>query len=128
MARLIECWPLSRFPKPCPTCSTLYKSDKDYCPTCQATRDEKKKKATPPRVYSRERRIKKSLMYGGDYLRRARVVRATATACHICQKPFKPDDVIHADHLIPALGSDSPLAAAHKYCNESRGNKPLPYA
>jgi hypothetical protein len=119
---------LSRFPKPCPTCSTLYKSDKDYCPTCQEARDEKRKKATPTRVYSPERKLKKRHLYGGDYLPRAKLVRATATYCHICKQPFKPDDVIHADHLIPELGSASPLAAAHKRCNESRGNKPLPYA
>jgi 5-methylcytosine-specific restriction endonuclease McrA len=61
----------------------------------------------------------------GTYSRDAAKIRASATVCHICGKPFTPDDPAVADHIHPRAfgGSDhiSNLAAAHKSCNGRKG-------
>ncbi len=63
---------------------------------------------------------------GRGYFNNARHVRATATVCHLCGKPFTdPNDPPVADHVIPRArgGSDEVdnLRAAHKSCNGRRG-------
>lgn len=63
-------------------------------------------------------------MYGGDYRKRARDVKASATHCHLCLKPFEAGDAIEADHIY-AGDPNSPLAAAHRHCNNKRGDTPI---
>ena len=72
-----------------------------------------------------ERQAKKKFLYGADYKRKRAWVLATATHCHLCGKAFTQTSEIETDHLYPELGSQSPLAAAHRSCNQQRGNKPL---
>ena len=72
-----------------------------------------------------ERQAKKKFLYGADYKKKRAWVLATATHCHLCSKPLTENDPGEADHLFPELGAASPLAAAHRSCNQSRGNKPL---
>jgi hypothetical protein len=62
--------------------------------------------------------------YSGDYKRRAKAVREQAVNCHICGDPARTNDPWTADHII-AGDRNSPLAPAHRSCNERRGNKPL---
>jgi 5-methylcytosine-specific restriction endonuclease McrA len=62
----------------------------------------------------------------GTYMRNAAKIRATATTCGICGKPFTdPDDPPVADHVIPRAdgGSDdiTNLRPAHRSCNGRRG-------
>ena len=71
---------------------------------------------------SPERKAKKQALYGGDYRKRARAVKAAATHCHICSKPFEYGDQVEADHIIPT-DPTSPLGAAHRKCNQKKGNK-----
>lgn len=100
------------FAKPCLKCNQLTRGG-SYCDGCR-----------PIRVDSPERKAKKQALYGGNYRRRARAVKTSAIACHICRQLFKDGDRIEADHLIPG-NPDSPLAPAHRECNQRRGNKPL---
>jgi 5-methylcytosine-specific restriction endonuclease McrA len=107
------------FPKPCLKCKALFKARSEYCDACRLERKPREQK---PRAYSPERKIKKSILYGSNYRGRAKVVRDSATYCHICLKPFLDRTEIQADHLIPG-NPDSPLAAAHRVCNARKGNK-----
>jgi 5-methylcytosine-specific restriction endonuclease McrA len=107
------------FPKPCLKCKALFKARSEYCDSCRL---ERKPREQTPRVYSAERKIRKGLLYGGDYRERAKVVRQTATHCHICKQIFTDRTQIQADHLIPG-NPQSPLAPAHRRCNAQKGNK-----
>jgi len=62
--------------------------------------------------------------YSGDYKARARMVRENAYVCHLCNEGPRLNDPWQADHINPA-DPYSPLAAAHRSCNASRGNKPI---
>ena len=106
-----------RFNKPCLGCGDLT-TDRSYCPTCKKAK-EKQKELDPIRL------AHKRALYGPRYRRLAPIVKANATQCHICKQGYKDDDPWEADHLDPALGDASPLAAAHRSCNQARGNKPL---
>jgi len=101
------------FAKPCLKCNKITR-DGSYCGGCRPYR--------PP---TPERTAKKNFLYGGRYKANARATKATATHCHLCGKAFQLGDTIEADHIYPELGSDSPLAPAHRKCNSSRGNTPL---
>jgi hypothetical protein len=107
------------FPKPCLKCKAIFTARSEYCDTCRLERKPREQK---PRVYSAERKIKKALLYDGGYRARAKVVRETATHCHICLKAFTDRKEIQADHLVPG-NPDSPLAPAHRTCNASKGNR-----
>ncbi len=107
------------FPKPCLKCKALFKARSEYCDACRLERKPREKK---PRIETPERRRRKQLLYNSDYRARARVVRESATHCHICLKPFLDRKDIQADHLVPGDPS-SPLAAAHRFCNASKGNR-----
>ncbi len=104
---------LMPFQKPCLNCGALIRGA-SYCPPCQ-----------PRRERNPQREQKKRHLYGGTYKTRARHVRQTASVCHLCGQPFHDNDTIEADHLFPELGHESPLAPAHRHCNQNRGNRPL---
>jgi len=105
-----------RFNKPCLGCGSL--SLNNYCDVC-AKAIERKRDSDPTRV------ARKRALYGPNYRRLAPTVKANATQCHICKEGYRPDDPWEADHLYPHLGDASPLASAHRSCNQRRGNKPL---
>jgi hypothetical protein len=86
--------------RPCLNCRTLT-AGKSRCETCQAKHDE---------------------LYDSDYRRLAKIVRDTATVCHICGEGPRPDDPFTADHIRPR-DKTSPLAAAHRTCNSRKGNR-----
>ena len=110
---------MPQFNRPCLICGELSKGTR--CPAheraYQSLRESKRN--TP------ERQAKKQALYGGDYRRRRNFIVNNSTHCHLCKQAFIPGDRIQADHLI-ASDPNSPLAAAHAHCNESRGDKPLP--
>jgi hypothetical protein len=105
-----------RFNKPCLACGTL--SLNNYCEPCDKSR--KKERDTDPIRVARKKEL-----YGPRYRRLAKIVRDNATQCHICHEGYRVDDPWEADHLYPDLGDASPLAPAHRTCNQQRGNKPL---
>lgn len=61
-------------------------------------------------------------LYDSEYRRAARIVRETATHCHICGEGKRTDDPFTADHL-RAGDKSSPLVAAHASCNVRKGNR-----
>jgi hypothetical protein len=105
-----------RFNKPCITCGEL--TPNQYCPPHQAAINQAREN-NPARL------AKKRELYGNGYARRAKAIRVGATTCHLCGQGAKLNDPFEADHLIPG-DPTSPLAPAHRSCNQSRGNKPLP--
>ena len=105
-----------RFNKPCLGCGAL--SLNNYCTTCRKA-IERRRDANP------DRQAKKRALYNSAYRKQAAIVRATATHCHLCGEGYKPGDPWEADHISPELGAASPLAPAHRSCNQRRGNKPL---
>ena len=101
-----------QFKRPCLDCGVL--TDKgNRCPThqgiYQAKLDERRK---PNRKH-----------YSGDYYKRSKQVRESATVCWICKQGYKQDDPFTADHYLPGI-PESPLLPAHRSCNSRRGNKP----
>ena len=107
---------MSKFPKPCLDCGELT-SGGNRCDTHQRRIDEL--------AELRRALVKKTLnTYGGDYKRRAKQVRESAVVCHLCGEGPRVGDPWEADHLIPG-DPNSGLAAAHRSCNQRRGNKPL---
>jgi hypothetical protein len=110
---------MSRFLSPCLACGTLSRNG-SYCPTHQAVLDQ--------RHADKRKQIKQTTkQYSGAYTRLAKIVRANATVCAICQLPAIPNDPWQADHLVPAseVTHIEQLRAVHASCNRSRGNKPL---
>ena len=105
--------------KPCIECGQLTNGG-TRCEQHQQLLDQRKeaKRNTP------ERQAYKRQMYGPYYRRQRKAVIASATICGICNKPFKPDDRIEADHIYPGQPT-SPLQAVHRLCNQKRGAKPL---
>jgi hypothetical protein len=90
--------------RPCIECRRLT-TETTRCPTCQGKREAIRNASRPH--------------YKGDYPERARLVRETATHCHICGEGPREGDPWTADHV---FGPDSDvLAAAHRSCNSSRG-------
>jgi 5-methylcytosine-specific restriction endonuclease McrA len=61
----------------------------------------------------------------GTYTRNAAKVRASATRCYLCGKPFTAEDPAVADHVHPRAygGSDEleNLRPAHRSCNGRKG-------
>ena len=110
---------MPRFNTPCLDCGQLSRAG-SRCEQCSM----KYNRAKAQRYDTEEKRIKKKLLYNSDYRRRAREVRANATHCHLCGQGYRPNDPWEADHLIPS-DPNSPLAPAHRSCNQRRGNKRL---
>jgi hypothetical protein len=111
--------PMSRFPQPCGVCGKLTKGQ-SLCDFHE--REARARRATRHR--NQERDAKKSQLYNYAYRQEAKRIRETATHCHICRQAFVEGDKIEADHLIAGV-ADSPLAPAHRKCNQSRGDKPI---
>jgi len=110
---------MSRFPQPCGVCGKLTKG-KSLCEP-----HEKEARARRGRSHDNASRVaRKSELYNYAYRQEAKRIRDTATHCHICKRAFVEGDKIEADHLIAGL-IGGPLAAAHRHCNQSRGNKPI---
>jgi 5-methylcytosine-specific restriction endonuclease McrA len=97
------------FRKPCLKCNQLT-TEGSYCKGCR-----------PVRIESPERKAKKAALYNSDYRRQAKLIKQTATHCHICGKLFAWGDAIEADHIFPSQ-VDGPLAPAHRACNRRKGN------
>ena len=110
---------MRNFMKPCIICGTLSRGTR--CEQHQKELDQRKQAAKEKNPAHQE---KKKALYGNKNYRqeRARVV-ATATICHICNKPFIYGDRIEADHLYPG-DPTSPLLPAHRKCNQQKGNTP----
>ena len=96
-------------PKPCIDCGQLTPATR--CPTCQRTRERTRSAARPPRPH-----------YAGNYDKRAKAIRDTATSCWICGQGPQPGNPWQADHINPG-DPHSPLAAAHRSCNITRSNR-----
>ena len=108
------------FNKPCIVCGTLARGTR-----CEPHQTEYNRKKESNRTVTPERLAKKKALYGNpEYLKARKQLKETATHCHICKQPFVLGDKIEADHLIPGHPY-SPLAPAHRLCNQRRGNKPL---
>jgi len=105
--------PGPQFKRPCLTCNTL-----TYGSYCDQHKPIRKRSDNPGR------KEKKRFLYGGDYYKRAKAIRATGGLCHLCHTPVPPGEG-EADHIYPELGWRSPLAIAHRICNQRRGNKPV---
>jgi len=109
--------PTPGFQRPCLTCGTLARAS--YC-------DTHKPQPTRNHHHTTKRKAHKTHLYGGTYRARAKHVRNTAQTCHICGEGGRgPRDPWEADHVTPALGSQSQLLPAHRSCNRQRGNKPI---
>ena len=112
---------MPRFNTPCLDCGQLSKAG-SRCEVCASNR---KREAFARLSQNTEaRREKKKLLYNSDYRRRAKQVRENATHCHLCGEGYRPTDPFEADHLLPG-DPNSPLAPAHRSCNQKRGDKPL---
>lgn len=59
-------------------------------------------------------------LYRGDWARRSRAVRQSATTCYWCRESFTAANPVQADHLIPG-DPHSPLVPACRRCNAGRG-------
>jgi hypothetical protein len=104
------------FPRPCIECGKLTDSG-NRCMFHKGIYDQMLD------LKRRERKAK-SGQYSGTYKARAKEVRDTAIACHLCGEGFRLHDPWQADHIIPGDPA-SPLLPAHRSCNASRGKKPL---
>jgi 5-methylcytosine-specific restriction endonuclease McrA len=112
---------VSKFKRPCLVCGGLGYGSRCDLHQAEANANMQRRKDTP------ERLAKKRLLYNNEYRQRRKQLLASAIACHLCKKPFVSGDLIEADHLVPGE-INSPLAAAHRRCNQSRGDRPLdPY-
>jgi len=101
------------FRKPCLDCGAL-----SYGTRCEThTRQVQQLKD----IRQAER---KRTLYNSNYRKKSKIVRDTAILCHLCGDGPRINDPWQADHLI-AGDPNSPLAAAHRSCNASRGNRPL---
>jgi hypothetical protein len=104
---------MRHLPKPCLDCGRVT-NGRSRCDSCF-------EKARAAFEQARAGRPRNRQHYGGDYARRAAIVRANATECWICGDGYRPDDPWQADHVITG-NPDSILAAAHRSCNIKRSN------
>ena len=110
---------MGRWPQPCAVCGILTKGT-SRCDLHEREYRQRRARAAEGRVDAQ----RKSKLYNYAYRQEAKRVKANATHCHLCKEPFLEGQPIEADHLIPGLVG-SPLAAAHRICNQRRGAKPL---
>jgi hypothetical protein len=100
------------FNKPCLDCGKLTRNG-TRCEYHQGLIDAKTNQRKAERTH-----------YRGDYPKRAKAIRDTATNCWLCGEGYRPNDPWTADHVYPSM-PDSPLMPAHRSCNSRRGNKPM---
>lgn len=105
---------MRHLPKPCLDCGRVT-NGRSRCDSCF-------EKARTLFEQSRSGRNRERAHYGGDYARRAKLVRETAEICWLCGDTARIDDPWQADHVI-AGDPDSILAAAHRSCNIRRSNQ-----
>lgn len=111
---------MSKFPQPCSVCGKLTAGEA----RCEVHQREYIRQRNSRNADRPSRQAHKSELYNYAYRKQAKLVRESATHCHICKQPFVEGDRIEADHLLPG-DPGSPLAPAHRICNQRRGNKPL---
>lgn len=107
---------MAKFMRPCLDCGKLSRNG-SRCETHQRVKNAEWDVA-------RASRKRATGQYAGDYKKRAKAVRDAAEYCWLCGGGPRADDPWQADHVI-AGDPNSPLAAAHRSCNASRGNKPV---
>ena len=109
-----------KFRRPCIECGQLGEPGYSRCPQHQTQIEQK--------MADRRRQVKQNTQqYTGPYNRLAKIIRQTATICHLCGQGPKPNDPWEADHLNPGtpVTQLADLAPAHRTCNQNRSNKPL---
>lgn len=107
---------MGRFMQPCVDCGKLSRNG-TRCELHQAQRDR-------ARDVPKAARKRATGQYGGDYRRKAKLIRENAEYCWLCHEGARVDDPFQADHVIPG-DPESPLLPAHRSCNAARGNKPV---
>lgn len=101
---------MAGFPKPCIECGKLTNGN---------TRCDKHQGILSAKINAKKAQ---RIHYKGDYRKRAKAVRDSATNCWICGDGYRQDDPFQADHLIPT-DPNSLLLPAHASCNAKRGNR-----
>ena len=92
------------------------------CLSCgQLTDSTRCRRCANAHVDTPARRARKQALYGGDYRKRAALVRASTLTCWLCGGGARPLDPWQADH-VRAGDPTSPLAGAHRSCNARRGS------
>lgn len=107
-----------KFPKPCLECGALTNGE-SRCETHHKIYLQDR--ATRPGNLAR--RMKKAKLYNSRYQAQSKQIRATATHCYLCGDAATPSDPIEADHLYPSLADASPLAGAHRSCNNKKAGR-----
>jgi len=110
---------MPRFMQPCSKCGELTRGES----LCQTHALERNKRRARVRD-ARQDTERKSQLYNYAYRQEAKRIKEQATHCHICGIAFTDMDKVEADHLIAGM-IGSPLAAAHRLCNQRRGNRTL---
>ena len=105
-----------KFKQPCMDCGKL---------TRHGSRGEEHSAAVNKYAdFKKAERKRLTGQYSGDYRKRAKEVRESATICWLCGDGARRDDPWQADHVVPG-DPYSVLAPAHRSCNAARGNKPV---
>jgi hypothetical protein len=114
--------PRGRFKTPCMVCGVLSDGG-SRCATHQAIFEANKRARLDTLHAVSDKRDK----YKGDYAKRAREVKQYALEnnlpCPLCGQSLLTGGGIHADHIDPKLGNDSPLQAVHASCNLKKSNR-----
>jgi len=92
-----------KFNKPCLRCGVL--SLDSTCRNCHRGQERIRDRI---RDADPERKAKKAALYGYDYQKERKRLKATGGVCHLCGQPVPPGTG-QADHLLPS-NPQSPLA------------------
>ena len=106
---------MPKFQRPCLDCGKLSRNGS----RCELHAKQKEAQWD----LARRARKESTGQYGGDYKRRAKWIRNNAEFCWLCGQGARDNDPCQADHVYPGDPS-SPLLAAHRSCNASRGDRP----
>lgn len=110
---------MPKFNQPCTVCGLLTKGS-SLCETHALQKSRQRGRARD----SRQNTERKGQLYNYAYRKEAKRIKAEATHCHLCGVAFVEGDKVEADHLVAGLIGGS-LGAAHRLCNQRRGNRPL---